>query len=1737
MSWLKRKPRPELIARELLERRRIRPWLEVLEDRTVPTTTVFLDFGFGFPAGTLNVTNADMARADVRGPQVFPGGHSIIGILQTVQNRSIDLNTDGLFDIADANILASRITQAVQRQLAPFNIIVQQASATSIDDIAASLGANGNGVGNRDSYVIVAGQSDPGASAFGWAPLDGGNNFDNTCFAFLDQMIGSLGVNVAPTAVGRTAAHEAGHTFGLEHTNQSNLALGLLGVGDFVGSPGDNGGGDNRDFSALHIVTRFDLLLADLPAGNQNNYNILANAAVVGASPTFGAYVTGTGGWDRITVTLDANPAFANVNIQVFDSSAFTNQIANTSYQVSVANGITIDSGHKGDEVIVDARLGGLVTVRGGDDGTAGERIIIDGFNAGLNGTWTQNTATTSGLNFNSGRTFFSGSFTFGGTTINVQELKNSSQIRVRNVTSLAVNGTGGTDTFTATKISATETQVTGLIDGATLLPLIFENTGTVGLNGLGGADTFRFDNTGRVVNQAFNVAGGTGFDTLIVTGDPGFVSGREVYRAGATEDAGIYILDPNGNTGPGGFGAGSGDELVVSFTGLDPIDTDVPAANFDIVLSAAADLATLENGGILNGFNALQLTDNGATFETTRFTRKTAVIISGSTGGDNIRYNYTVASQGLISLSNFGNAAPGIPIADDGAEDIYQVLSSAAGILHFNNGNLGFDRTAHGLFDFFTFNTGIGRLDNVLGLHTVTDEDANAEYRADDSGSPAGRFYQFFDSAGDTRLTSTSLPGLNILYDGDTYLSFLMAMGNFADNINILANNAGGGNNPILSFFGNDGNDDFVVTPSTTAFINIDGGPPVDGDPGVPPGDKLTITTPGSTVFPLNSPNGTVFTPGRFNVNFVSIETLVIPDRFEVNNTPATATFLGSDPFVTLRDLSIHQVDDPLTPLVNEADVDFFRYNAHDTGYLVINAQYTSFADGQIIVEVFRPTGNGLAFALDPVVYQNNANYLASTPAAFGTIVGSRLVIPVVAQQTYFIRVRGANQQLDTNNYALELENFAAPVPTVVDLLQTSDFGRFNNDNITNDNTPTFNVQADLAFLAAQGIPILTAAQAAAGTFFGAAVEVSINVNGSGTIVNFFADPIAASGNTIFSFTPPAALPDGQHQITAAVRIFDVQANPVAPVGNGANAPRTGRELLGSPPLSFIIDTVAPAFPTLNLVNDTGVNGDPATFVDRVTRDPLSPFSGISENGSLVRLFANGIFMGDNFANITGQWYVEPQFSLNTAGLFPYDGLRNMSATAEDLAGNVSGATLLNVFIDTQGPTIASLFALDDGVPVPVDLLDPEKPSLQPTAQVDGLRINFEDLPLRIAGFLYGAINEFVGEDPLNYVVRGQKTGLVAIASVVVTNGAFPGLPGLATVDLNFFAPLQDDIYTLEISPRVTDNPGNPVPNVPGGIELQFIVDSQPELGVYAGGTINIDINGNFQDDGNNGDIRFRYTPNGAQVFAGQFTDEFGAADGFDRLGVYGRLANRRLGVQLDFDNDGTFDYTRTLTRQVNGTAIAGNFSDFKDGDEIGIFTGSVWYLDTNGNNDIDAGDTVLRGNMRGLPVVGDFDGDGLDDLATFQNNRWFFDLADNGLTGNSDRSINFGMPTRLDRPVAADWDLDGITDIGLWTPGRATTLQSAQAEWFWVVSDFTPIPDRNPNVDFRVEPFGRDFVATFGNPRALPIVGNFDPPLPGVGAGTFSSYSQASNPGFDGNTLASLGADAFFSSYSKKK
>ncbi len=97
-----------------------------------------------------------------------------------------------------------------------------------------------------------------------------------------------------------------------------------------------------------------------------------------------------------------------------------------------------------------------------------------------------------------------------------------------------------------------------------------------------------------------------------------------------------------------------------------------------------------------------------------------------------------------------------------------------------------------------------------------------------------------------------------------------------------------------------------------------------------------------------------------------------------------------------------------------------------------------------------------------------------------------------------------------------------------------------------------------------------------------------------------------------------------------------------------------------------------------------------------------------------------------------------------------------------------------------------------------------------------------------------------------------------------------------------------------------------------------------------------------------------------------------------------------------------------------------------------------AVWsFTETRGNDhdDIFKTSKSLRfGMLGGTPLAGDFDGDGIDELAVFKDGYWMLDLNRNGIWDEGDLLARLGDAE--DRPVVGDWDGDGKDDIGIYGP-----------------------------------------------------------------------------------------------------
>lgn len=476
-------------------------------------------------------------------------------------------------------------------------------------------------------------------------------------------------------------------------------------------------------------------------------------------------------------------------------------------------------------------------------------------------------------------------------------------------------------------------------------------------------------------------------------------------------------------------------------------------------------------------------------------------------------------------------------------------------------------------------------------------------------------------------------------------------------------------------------GSDDIQLRPSEITEIQVAGQAPVVGDPGVPPGDKLSVDLEGvgNPVVPANTTNGVISSTSHEDVAFTSIEFLVISDRFENNETIATATILGSEPAITLNDLSIHDAD----------DVDFFRITAHHTGKLIINALFDHEV-GDIDIRVFDSAGS-----LPPIDVSTTQDD------------NEQIIIPVVSQESYFLEVTGFGD--DTNNYDLEIENFAAPAPSFVDLLASSDTGMFNDDNITSDSTPTFLIQADLVDFRNMGINLLDAAtidpngdgDASDATNDGAGVFVTLVNLSTGALVEGFANQIGGSG-FLWNFTVPAAaaLGAGDYFVSSAVQIVDGQQDP-----NREN----GRAQLSDPLIISILPGGAAGTFSADLIasSDTGMFDD-----DNVTNKMSPAIQGVAPAGSKVRLYANGALVGQT---VTGSDTSDVGIGgVGGLGGAPDDGLGLWEITTEPLADGTYDLTL--EFEDAAGnvQTFDPMFN-GDGQPIDIeiDTTEPNTPVL----------------------------------------------------------------------------------------------------------------------------------------------------------------------------------------------------------------------------------------------------------------------------------------------------------------------------------------------------------------------------------------------------------------------------------------
>ncbi|MCE9548646.1 MAG: carboxypeptidase regulatory-like domain-containing protein [Planctomycetia bacterium] len=109
-----------------------------------------------------------------------------------------------------------------------------------------------------------------------------------------------------------------------------------------------------------------------------------------------------------------------------------------------------------------------------------------------------------------------------------------------------------------------------------------------------------------------------------------------------------------------------------------------------------------------------------------------------------------------------------------------------------------------------------------------------------------------------------------------------------------------------------------------------------------------------------------------------------------------------------------------------------------------------------------------------------------------------------------------------------------------------------------------------------------------------------------------------------------------------------------------------------------------------------------------------------------------------------------------------------------------------------------------------------------------------------------------------------------------------------------------------------------------------------------------------------------------------------------------------------------------------------------------IGVFRDGTWYLDVNGDGRYDENDdrTIQFGQAGDIPVVGDWNGKSKDQVGVFRGGKWLLDSNGNGSLDASDKVFELGGADDL--PVVGDWNGDGTDKPAAYHRGTTTQLSA---------------------------------------------------------------------------------------------
>jgi hypothetical protein len=145
-----------------------------------------------------------------------------------------------------------------------------------------------------------------------------------------------------------------------------------------------------------------------------------------------------------------------------------------------------------------------------------------------------------------------------------------------------------------------------------------------------------------------------------------------------------------------------------------------------------------------------------------------------------------------------------------------------------------------------------------------------------------------------------------------------------------------------------------------------------------------------------------------------------------------------------------------------------------------------------------------------------------------------------------------------------------------------------------------------------------------------------------------------------------------------------------------------------------------------------------------------------------------------------------------------------------------------------------------------------------------------------------------------------------------------------------------------------------------------------------------------------------------------------------------------------------------------------------------------------------VKGGGAYSIGGTTDIPATGDYDGDGITDVATWDAGTWSFRYSSSTMRD----MISYG--TAGDIPVPGDYDGDGMTDVAVWRPSNGTWyIRGIRVRTYGIAGDL-PVPgdyDGDGTTDLAVwrPSNGTWYVlgwgaVTYGNQGDIPVPGDYN-------------------------------------------